>query len=44
MNNKTKKILCTVAIVGVIGVSGIFAYLTDVDTASNKFTVGQVKI
>ena len=44
MNNKTKKILCTAAIAGVVGVSGIFAYLTDADTASNKFTVGQVKI
>ena len=44
MKNKTKTILCTAAIVGVVGVSGIFAYLTDTDTASNKFTVGQVKI
>lgn len=44
MKKKTKAILCTVAVVGVIGVSGIIAYLTDTDTASNKFTIGQVKI
>lgn len=44
MKNKTKAILCTAAIAGVVGVSGIFAYLTDTDTASNKFVVGQVKI
>ena len=44
MKNKTKALLCTVAIAGVVGVSGIMAYLTDTQTASNKFTVGQVKI
>ena len=44
MKKKTKIILCTASIIGVIGVSGILAYLTDTDTASNKFTVGQVKI
>lgn len=44
MKNKTKAILGTAAAVGVIGVSGVIAYLTDTDTASNKFVVGQVKI
>ena len=44
MNKKTKIFLCTASIVGIVGVSGIFAYLTDTDTASNKFTVGKVKI
>mgnify|MGYP000876252070 FL=1 len=44
MNKKAKIFLCTASIVGIVGVSGIFAYLTDTDTASNKFTVGRVKI
>jgi len=44
MKNKTKTILCTLAVAGVIGTSGILAYLTDTDTASNKFTIGEVKI
>jgi predicted ribosomally synthesized peptide with SipW-like signal peptide len=44
MKNKTKVILCAVAVAGVVGVSGIMAYLTDTDTASNKFTVGKVDI
>lgn len=44
MKNKTKAILCTAAIAGVVGVSGIFAYLTDMDTKSNNFTIGHVDI
>jgi predicted ribosomally synthesized peptide with SipW-like signal peptide len=44
MKNKTKVILCTVAVAGVVGVSGILAYLTDTASASNKFTVGKVDI
>ena len=44
MNKKAKAILCTASIVGVIGVAGVMAYLTDVDTASNTLTTGQVKI
>lgn len=44
MNSKVKKVLCVGAIVGVVGVSGIMAYLTDTDKATNNFTVGEVKI
>lgn len=44
MKNKTKAILCTVAVAGVVGISGILAYLTDTDTATNNFTVGKVEI
>lgn len=44
MNKKAKAIIAGVSVFAVIGVSGIMAYLTDLDTASNKFTVGQVKI
>lgn len=44
MNKKVKVILCTASIVGIVGISGIFAYLTDSDMASNKFTVGKVEI
>lgn len=44
MKNKTKTILCTLAVAGVIGTSGILAYLTDNDSATNKFTVGKVDI
>ena len=36
MNKKAKIFLCTASIVGIVGVSGIFAYLTDTDTASNN--------
>ena len=44
MKNKTKAILCIVAAAGVVGVSGALAYLTDTDTATNKFTIGNVEI
>ena len=44
MNKKTKAILCTASIVGVIGVAGIMAYLTDTDTALNTITTGDVTI
>ena len=43
-NKMVKAIMCGATILGVIGVSGIFAYLTDTDTANNKFTIGEVKI
>lgn len=43
-NNNVKKILCTGAILGVIGVSGIMAYLTDSESKTNHFTVGKVDI
>lgn len=44
MNKKAKAILCTASIVGVIGVAGVMAYLTDADTATNTLTTGEVKI
>lgn len=44
MNSKVKKVLCVSAIIGVVGISGILAYLTDTDKATNKFTVGEVEI
>ena len=44
MKNKTKKALCAASILGVVAISGIFAYLTDTDSATNNFTVGEVKI
>lgn len=45
MKNKNVKIIgCMVALIAILSICGIFAYLTDIDTASNKFTVGQVKI
>ncbi len=44
MKKKTKIILCTASIIGVVGISGILAYLTDTKTTSNIFTVGHVKI
>ncbi len=44
MKNKTKAILGTISVLAVFGVSGILAYLTDNDSATNKFVVGKVKI
>lgn len=44
MRSKTKAILCIAAVAGVVGVSGVLAYLTDTDTATNKFTIGKVEI
>lgn len=44
MKNKTKTILCTLAVAGVLGTSGILAYLTDNDSAKNEFTIGKVDI
>lgn len=45
-NNKTKTIgiVSIIALVAILLISGIFAYLTDADTASNKFTIGKVDI
>ena len=44
MKNKTKKALCAASILGVVAISGIFAYLTDVEVAQNVFVVGNVDI
>ena len=44
MKNKTKKALCAASILGVVAISGIFAYLTDFETKENKFTIGNVDI
>lgn len=44
MKNKTKMALCAASIIGVVGISGAFAYLTDTDTEDNTFTVGKVEI
>ena len=44
MNQKVKAVLATASIVGVVGIAGIMAYLTDTDTATNTFTTGKVKI
>lgn len=44
MNKKAKAILATASIVGVVGIAGIMAYLTDVDTATNTLTTGEVTI
>lgn len=44
MKKKSRALLCTGAILGVIAVSGVFAYLTDTETATNKFTIGEVDI
>ena len=44
MNKKAKAILCTASIVGVVGLAGVMAYLTDTDTATNTLTTGNVTI
>lgn len=44
MKKKTKMALCAASIIGVVGISGAFAYLTDTETANNTFTVGKVDI
>lgn len=44
MKNKTKKALCAASILGVVAISGIFAYLTDTDEKKNQFTIGNVEI
>lgn len=44
MSKKTKSILAALSIATVVGVSGILAYLTDKDDATNNFSIGQVKI
>lgn len=44
MKKRNKVLLCTGAILGVIAVSGVVAYLTDTETATNNFTIGNVDI
>ena len=44
MKNKTKKALCAISILGVVAISGIFAYLTDNESKENVFTIGNVDI
>jgi len=45
MKRKSLKVwVLTLALVGVIGVSGIMAYFTDGDTATNVFTVGSISL
>lgn len=47
MKNKVKNIKlisCLISIIAILSMTGIFAYLTDVDPAYNKFTVGAVRI
>jgi predicted ribosomally synthesized peptide with SipW-like signal peptide len=45
MNKKNlKNTIMAGSLVGVLAISGAFAYLTDSDTATNKFTVGDVTI
>ena len=44
-NKKAKKlILLVVAILTIVGLGGLFAYLTDTDQKTNVFTVGSIKI
>ena len=44
MKNKTKKALCAASILGVVAISGIYAYLTDHESKENVFTFGNVNI
>ena len=45
MKKNTKKLtLLTLALVCVLGVSGILAYFTDGDTVTNEFTVGSISL
>lgn len=44
MKTKIKNIVIACALVAVIAVGGVFAYLTDADHAVNRFTVGAVDI
>lgn len=44
MQKKSKAIIIAICGLIIIGISGVFAYLTDTDTADNIFTVGKVKI
>ena len=46
MNNKKVKklILLVIAILTIIGLGGLFAYLTDTDQKTNVFTIGSIKI
>jgi predicted ribosomally synthesized peptide with SipW-like signal peptide len=43
-NKKAKAAATATALVGVMLIGGIMAYFTDGDTATNKFTVGQVSL
>ena len=42
--NRVISIIAIIALLLILAVAGIFAYLTSTDTASNKFTVGKVTI
>ena len=44
MKKNTKKTIATVALIATLGITGISAYLTDTDSATNNFTVGKVEI
>ena len=45
MKSKTiRTIACIISLIAILSVTGIFTYLTDADTAYDKFTIGQVKI
>ena len=42
--NKKKLILLIIAILTIIGLGSLFAYLTDTDQKTNVFTIGSIKI
>ena len=44
MKNKKKLILLVIAILTLIGLGSLFAYLTDTDQKTNVFTIGSIKI
>ena len=46
MNNKKVKklIILAIAILTIVGLGGLFAYLTDTDQKTNVFTIGSIKI
>lgn len=47
MKNNKSKVMCIIAIIALVAillVSGILAYLTSTDTKTNEFTIGSVKI
>lgn len=44
MNKKTVVMCATGVLLGALAIGGTFAYLTDNETATNNFTIGQVQI